>query len=107
MIGIDSSGSLYWSRFAAQGTDRQAHTASISDPDQFVAACLVAPGLVVAAAGRNQLIRLRAVGAKLRPVGAALELTLPARVVFLASRPGNGVVAVLADGSLLRLPSLP
>lgn len=105
VAGVDRDGVLHWSVFhAADPADPASQSASDTQLDWYTAACLVAPRQVVAATRRNEIRWLRVEGAKLK-VTAAKALAVPARVVTLVARPAAGeVVAILADGSAVRVP---
>jgi tetratricopeptide (TPR) repeat protein len=105
VVGPDRDGVLHWTEYDGRNPDTLARTASVAHPDGFTAACLTAPGLVAAVTGRNELHWLRAAGPTLTPRAAVRRLDVPARPVFLASRPhANEVVALFSDGTAVRVP---
>jgi tetratricopeptide (TPR) repeat protein len=108
VAGVDREGNLYWSEFNGRGFEAgQSRTATVPHPDGFRAVCLVAPGTVMAATGRNEVSRFRVSGTELRRTSGPVTVSTPARVVFLARRPrANGVVAVTEDGSAVTIPGL-
>jgi hypothetical protein len=108
VAGVNCEGNLYWSEFNGRGFEAgQSRTAVAPHPDGFRAACLVAPGSVVAATGRNEVSRFRVSGTELRRTSGPVTVSTPARVVFLAPRSrANGVVAVTEDGSAVTIPGL-
>jgi hypothetical protein len=103
IVGVDRPGVVHWSKFDAHRTDGPTdskQTASLAHPAGFLAACLERPDHVVAATATNELHWLRAGGKGLEPRTAPRTLPVPARIVALAARrPGEGVAAVLEDGS--------
>lgn len=105
-VGVDREGAMYWSEFDARDpARRQSRTATATHPHGYRAACLTAPGSVVAVTGQNEVLRFAAVGSVLKLRGAARRVDLPARAVFLAARrPANELVVVLDDGTAVRLP---
>jgi hypothetical protein len=106
VAGVDTDGILHWADFFDRPGSPSPPVQSASDTqmDWYVAACLMAPRHVVAVNRRNELRWLRVDGSKLK-VTAARPLNVPARVVALVARPPAGeVMAVLADGSAVRVP---
>ena len=81
-------------------------TATLTHPDGFLAACLIAAGTVAAVTGRNEVHWLRVPGGpKFVPWAPPRKLVVPARAVALVARPhANEVVAVLEDGLAVRVP---
>lgn len=107
VAGVDQDGALYWSEFDARVPDSpRSKTVTETHPDGFLAACLVGPGAVAAVTGQNELRWLRVTGgAKFRTWALPRKLAVPARAVALVARPhANEVVAVLDDGSAVRVP---
>ena len=101
LAGTDRDGVVHWTKFeAGKGGPGAPLTASLSHPAGFLAACLERPGHVLAATAANELHWLRAGARGFEPRTAPRTLPVPARVVALAARrPGEGVAAVLEDGS--------
>jgi hypothetical protein len=108
VAGVDAEGNLYWSEFDGRNPEvRQSRTATRTHPDGFRAVCLVAPGAVMAATGRNEVSRFRVTGMELQRTSGPVTVSMPSRVVFLASRlRANGVVAITEDGSAVTIPGL-
>lgn len=109
VCGFGPNNALYWSFFNGQNrADPRLRTctAEHAGDGQYTAACLTDPARIAAATTKNEVHWLRATsGHGLAPYAAPTRLHLPARVVFLAPRPGaDEVVAVLDDGSGVRLP---
>jgi hypothetical protein len=106
VAGVDQDGALYWSEFDARAADSpKSKTVTETHPDRFLAACLVGPGAVAAVTGQNELRWLRVAGTKFRAWALPRRLAVPARAVALVARPhANEVVAVLDDGSAVRVP---
>jgi hypothetical protein len=107
ITGVEDHGALYWSEFDARGNEpHRSKTVSAAHPDRFLAACLIAPGAVAAVTGQNEVHWLRVSGGpRFRAWAPPRRLAVPARAVALVSRPhANEVVAVLDDGSAVRVP---
>jgi hypothetical protein len=107
VAGVDKDGALYWSEFDVRSYDPVwSKTASETNADGFLAACLLGPGTVGAVTGQNEVHWLRVSGGpKFRAWAPPRRLALPSRVAALVARPhANEVVAVLDDGSAVRIP---
>jgi tetratricopeptide (TPR) repeat protein len=105
-VGVDRKGRLHWSEWdgrdgGASGEQR----ASLGHDEPFLAACLVAPGLVAAATAGGRVFWLRATGRGFAEWAPPTTLAVPARPVALVARPhAHEVAAILDDGSAVRLP---
>ncbi|OWK46342.1 hypothetical protein [Fimbriiglobus ruber] len=106
VVGTNAEGNLYWSEFDGRNpNDWRMRTATAAGPDHFLAACLLAPGLVAAASRQNEIHWLRPSATALKPFASPTSLGIPARAVALVARPHtNEVVAVLEDGTAVRVP---
>jgi hypothetical protein len=106
VVGTDHEGVLHWTEFDGRSSDGpQQQTLARPHPDRYAAACLVAPGLVAAVTGGNEVHWLRAAGNAFWEFAKPKRLAVPARAVFLAARPqANEVVVVFADGSSVCIP---
>jgi hypothetical protein len=105
LAGLSRAGAVCWSWFDVQEPHNpRQRTISRSDPDGYLAACLVAPGVLCASTASSKIHWLRVSGKSLeRYATSALDVLVPP--VALVSRPiANEVVAVLMDGSAVRLP---
>jgi hypothetical protein len=107
VAGVDADGALYWSEFDARGSgSTRSKTVTETHHDRFLAACLLGPGAVAAVTGQNEVHWLRVTGGpRFRAWAPPRKLAVPARAVAIVSRPhANEVVAVLDDGSAVRVP---
>lgn len=102
VAGVDSVGAVHWFRFDASDPRNTAADTADAAGEAFTAAALVGPGQVVVASAVNVIQWLSREGTTLR-LRAAVPLRLPTRVVALAARGANEVVAVLADGTAVRV----
>jgi tetratricopeptide (TPR) repeat protein len=105
VCGLVAEGTLYWSRFDALDPDAPTtRTRTRTHPDRFLAACLVTPGVVAAATGRNEVLWYRESGDGLLPHGPPIRLGVPARAVALVAPARSGrLIVVLEDGSAVQL----
>jgi hypothetical protein len=108
VAGVDRGGALYWSEFDGRVPCEPPPSRTVTEthPNRFLAACLLGPGVVAAVTGKNEVHWLRVAGGlKFRAWAPPRKLAVPARAVALVSRPhANEVVAVLDDGSAVRVP---
>ncbi|MBY0457007.1 MAG: hypothetical protein K2V38_06700, partial [Gemmataceae bacterium] len=107
VAAVTALGGLIWHEF--NGTRPQGRPegrgAGTGPPERgdYQTACLCEPGLVAASTTRNEVHWLRAAGRELTAVGT-VTVRVPSRVFALVARPTAGeVVAVLADGSAVRV----
>jgi len=102
VAGVDRDGAVHWFHFdGRKPTDIGAIVASATT-ERYLAAALVGPGQVVAATHRNVIHWLYADRTTLRS-RVTVTLTVPARVVALVARAPGDLVAVLADGTAVRV----
>jgi hypothetical protein len=105
VAGTDRDGRVCWSEFDAPNpAERSSRSATAVHPDGYRSVCLVGRGAVAAVTNRNEVHWLRVKGTTLRLV-AITGLAVPARVAVLIHRPmDDEVIAILVDGSAVRLP---
>lgn len=105
VAGVDVRGHLRWAEFDARNDEAaNCRTSFAIHPNGYVAACLVAPGVVAAVTTRNEVIWLRAAAGDSMPVLSTVSVGGRWRVLALARRPDErDVIAVLADGGGVRL----
>jgi hypothetical protein len=105
-ISGDAGGSVYWSEIDLRGpASSLVRTLAEAHDDGYRASCFLAPGVVAAVTGANDLHWLRADGPRLKAWARPTKLHVPAKAVYLVGRPhANEVVAVFEDGSAVRVP---
>jgi hypothetical protein len=105
VVGTNEHGDLYWSEFDGRTPAApKSRTLCAGHGDGYRAGCLLGPGLVAGVTGRNEIHWLRATHAKLETTASPSTVSVPARVVFLVARGRSSVIAVLDDGSTVRVP---
>jgi hypothetical protein len=106
VTGVDADGDVYWSEFDARPvTNPKVRTATAPVSTKYVAACLVGPGKVAAAAADNQIHWLHPAEGELKPLARPTPLQPPAPIFAITARPAaNELVAVLSNGLALRIP---
>jgi hypothetical protein len=106
VTGVDADGDVYWSEFGVPFvSDPRVRTAAAPVSTKYVAACLVGPGKVAAAATDDQIYWLYPADGALKPWARPTPLQLPAPIFALVARPAaNELVAVLSNGLASRIP---
>jgi hypothetical protein len=106
VTGVDADGDVYWSEFDARpATNPKVRTAAAPVSTKYVAACLVGPGKVAAAAADNQIHWLHPAEGELKPFARPTPLQPPAPIFAITARPAaNELVTVLSNGLALRIP---
>jgi len=102
VAGVDRDGNVHWFRFDGSDPRNTAADTATAAGESFTAAALVGPGQVVAASAVNVVQWMSREGTTLRP-RAEVPLRVPTRVVALVGRGAGEVVAVLADGTAVRV----
>lgn len=107
IVGVTKGGLLIWCDFDDSNPDNpKLATVHATDAKGIDAACLLGRNIVAAANRDGEIGWLSVAGGRLVPFARPTALGIPSRVVFLASgRTRNEVLAVFADGTVLRVPA--
>ena len=101
IVGIDADGILHWMSIKIAEPATEVDTATYTDGAGFRAACLLAPGVVAAANGKNEILRIRR-GAQ-QCIARSMH---PAKIVALADNPGSRtLLAIFDDASAFVCPA--
>lgn len=104
LAGLDDNLALYWSAFdCSQRGSHLSRTAVARETANYVTVCLSAPGSLIAATADNEVHWLRRNGPNLER-WAQTSVRVPARIVALLSPQLNAeVLAILKDGTAVRI----
>jgi tetratricopeptide (TPR) repeat protein len=104
VTGVDREGALYWTGLDVRdAVNRKSKTAAKSHNAGYLAACLLAPGVVAAATNTNEIHWFRVSGSKFIGLGVAALNALVRVFALVAHPPSREAIAIMTDGSAIRL----